>query len=43
MTHVAIAAVGARVAVAWIEKWDGKLPSVTGGAVPLIQIEDLKK
>ena len=26
-----------------IEKWDGKLPSVTGGAVPLIQIEDIKK
>ncbi|HLE40283.1 MAG TPA: prohibitin family protein [Nitrospirota bacterium] len=26
-----------------IEKWDGKLPSVTGGAVPFIQVEDLKK
>jgi regulator of protease activity HflC (stomatin/prohibitin superfamily) len=26
-----------------IEKWDGKLPSVTGGAVPFISVEDLKK
>ncbi len=23
-----------------IEKWDGKLPNVTGGAVPFIQVED---
>jgi regulator of protease activity HflC (stomatin/prohibitin superfamily) len=25
-----------------IEKWDGKLPNVTGGAVPFIQVEDRK-
>jgi regulator of protease activity HflC (stomatin/prohibitin superfamily) len=26
-----------------IEKWDGKLPNVTGGAVPFIQVEEEKK
>ena len=25
-----------------IEKWDGKLPNVTGGAVPFIQVEKPK-
>ena len=25
-----------------IEKWDGKLPNVTGGAVPFIQVEKEK-
>jgi regulator of protease activity HflC (stomatin/prohibitin superfamily) len=26
-----------------IEKWDGKLPNVTGGTVPFIQVEKEKK
>ncbi|MCX8083537.1 MAG: prohibitin family protein [Calditerrivibrio sp.] len=26
-----------------IEKWDGKLPAVTGGAIPFLDIEKLKK
>lgn len=36
MTKIFVGVIGA---VAWIEKWDGKLPQVSSDAIPMVTIK----